>query len=115
MSQNNIDVLIVGAGPVGLFCANELLRHGLSCRIIDKKSTTSDKSKALGIHIRTLDVLDDGGLIDEFIMYTNGRILGCDPGKTAVAELEYKPEYKLELPRDIYISNFICIWVGCRS
>ena len=67
MSQNNIDVLIVGAGPVGLFCANELIRHGLTCRIIDKKNTISDKSKALGIHIRTLDVLEDCGFIDEFL------------------------------------------------
>ncbi|KTD74748.1 FAD-dependent monooxygenase [Legionella waltersii] len=67
MAQKNIDVLIIGAGPVGLFCANELTRHGLTCRIIDKKSTLSDKSKALGIHIRTLDVLEDCGLIDEVL------------------------------------------------
>lgn len=67
MSENNVDVLIVGAGPVGLFCANEVTRHGLTCRIIDKKSTITNKSKALGIHIRTLDVLEDCGLIDEFL------------------------------------------------
>jgi 2-polyprenyl-6-methoxyphenol hydroxylase-like FAD-dependent oxidoreductase len=65
LSPNNIDVLIVGAGPVGLFCANELLRHGLTCRIIDKKSHLSEQSKALGLHIRTLDVLEDCGLLDK--------------------------------------------------
>ncbi len=68
MSQKNIDVLIVGAGPVGLFCANELNRHGLTCRIIDKKTHISEKSKALGIHIRTLDVLQDSGFIKEILM-----------------------------------------------
>ena len=36
MSESVLDVLVVGAGPVGLFCANELIRHGLRCRIIDK-------------------------------------------------------------------------------
>ncbi len=67
MSATNIDVLVVGAGPVGLFCAHELTRHGLSCRIIDKKSTISDKSKALGIHVRTLTMLEDCGLLPEFL------------------------------------------------
>lgn len=62
-----IDLIIVGAGPVGLFCANEAIRHGLECRIIDKKSALSDKSKALGLHIKTLDILDDCGFIEAII------------------------------------------------
>ena len=68
MSDKLLDVLVVGAGPVGLFCANELTRQGLSCRIIDKKSTLSDKSKALAIHIRTLDLLRDCGFLDEILI-----------------------------------------------
>ncbi|WP_454782143.1 FAD-dependent monooxygenase [Legionella sp. WA2022007384] len=68
MSDELLDVLVVGAGPVGLFCANELTRQGLNCRIIDKKSTLSDKSKALAIHIRTLDLLRDCGFIEEILI-----------------------------------------------
>ncbi|QMT61495.1 FAD-dependent monooxygenase [Legionella sp. PC997] len=68
MSDELLDVLVVGAGPVGLFCANELTRQGLNCRIIDKKLTTSDKSKALAIHIRTLDLLRDCGFIEEILI-----------------------------------------------
>lgn len=69
MQTNHIvDVLVVGAGPVGLFCAHELHRHGLTCRIIDKKGGLSDKSKALGIHIRTLDVMEDCGLLKEILL-----------------------------------------------
>lgn len=67
MPEHNVDVLIVGAGPVGLFCANELMRHGLQCRIIDKKEGLSTHSKALGLHIRTLDLLEDCGLLDEIL------------------------------------------------
>ncbi|KTD08298.1 FAD-dependent monooxygenase [Legionella jamestowniensis] len=67
MMAETLEVLVVGAGPVGLFCANELTRHGLHCRIIDKKTGLSDKSKALALHIRSLDVLDDSGFLDEVL------------------------------------------------
>lgn len=72
MSLQNIDVLIVGAGlvgagPVDLFCANELHRHGLTFRIIDKKAALSTHSKALGIHIQTLEMLEDTKLLDDFL------------------------------------------------
>ena len=33
--MNNIDVLIIGAGPVGLFCAHQLGLIGLKCEIVD--------------------------------------------------------------------------------
>lgn len=61
------DVFIVGAGPSGLFIAAELLRHGLTCRIIDKSPTTTDKSKAIGIQARTLEVLNYIGIAEDCI------------------------------------------------
>lgn len=63
MSQN-IDVLVVGAGPVGLAMAVQLARYGLSCRIIDKSPGVTDKSKALVVHSRTMEVFADMGVID---------------------------------------------------
>jgi 2-polyprenyl-6-methoxyphenol hydroxylase-like FAD-dependent oxidoreductase len=42
-----IDVLVTGAGPVGLAMAAELARYGVSVRIIDKAVQRTDKSKAL--------------------------------------------------------------------
>ncbi|KTD42503.1 FAD-dependent monooxygenase [Legionella quateirensis] len=106
MIQDNIDVLIIGAGPVGLFCANELTRHGLTCRIIDKKSSLSVRSKALGLHIRTLDVLEDCGLLDEVmkqglpiegvVFKSNGTILVS----TSFAGIEANRHYLIDLPQN---------------
>ena len=52
------DVLIAGAGPVGLTMASELTRYGLSVRIIDKNSQRTDKSKALVMWARTMELID---------------------------------------------------------
>jgi 2-polyprenyl-6-methoxyphenol hydroxylase-like FAD-dependent oxidoreductase len=57
----NVPVLIIGAGPVGMTMACELARYGMSVRIIDKAAHRTDKSKALVIWSRTLELLDRGG------------------------------------------------------
>ena len=36
-SNLNVDVLIVGAGPAGLMCANGLARAGVNVRIVDQR------------------------------------------------------------------------------
>ena len=55
------DVLIIGAGPVGLAAAAELARYGLTVRIVDKTAARTDKSKALVVWSRTLELLDRSG------------------------------------------------------
>jgi 2-polyprenyl-6-methoxyphenol hydroxylase-like FAD-dependent oxidoreductase len=60
-------VLVVGAGPVGMTMACELARYGISVRIIDKAAQRTDKSKALVVWSRTLELLDRGGGSAPFI------------------------------------------------
>ncbi len=55
-------VLVVGAGPVGLATAVELARHGVACRVIDQAPAPSDKSKAIAVQPRTLEMLDPSGV-----------------------------------------------------
>src|SRR5215469_2653042 len=43
------DVLIVGAGPVGLALANDLLRRGIRCHIIDRAEHPEQKTNAMAI------------------------------------------------------------------
>src|SRR5919199_5791550 len=65
------DVLIVGAGPVGLFLANECARRGLRWRLVEARATQSAHSKALAIFPRTLEVLDMAGLVGPFLEAAN--------------------------------------------
>ncbi|HBU6430623.1 FAD-dependent monooxygenase [Klebsiella michiganensis] len=50
------EVLIVGAGPVGMAMAILLKQYGISVRIIDKNSGPSISTKAMAIHSRTLEI-----------------------------------------------------------
>lgn len=60
-------ILIAGAGPVGLTLALALRRQGVSVRIIDKNKAATDKSKALVVWPRTLELLDIQGCAPSFI------------------------------------------------
>lgn len=64
---DNPKVLIAGAGPVGLTLANELVRHGVKVRIVDKALAATDKSKALVRWSRTLELFDDAGYAKSFM------------------------------------------------
>jgi 2-polyprenyl-6-methoxyphenol hydroxylase-like FAD-dependent oxidoreductase len=78
-------VLVVGAGPTGLVLAIELLARGIDVRIIDKGDGVALQTRAIGIHARTLEVLDMMGLAERFIergqvlhhfrFYSQGRCL----------------------------------------
>jgi 2-polyprenyl-6-methoxyphenol hydroxylase-like FAD-dependent oxidoreductase len=57
-AAGEVDVLIVGAGPVGLTLANDLARRGVSFRIIDILPEATTHSRAHGLQSRTLEALD---------------------------------------------------------
>lgn len=59
-----LDVLVVGAGPTGLTLAGELLRRGLTVRVIDEAEAPTVQSRAIVVHARTLEILDDIGVAD---------------------------------------------------
>src|SRR5688500_66863 len=61
------EVLVVGAGPVGLVAALFLQQHGVRVEIIDTHQRTTQHSYALAIHPRTLRVLDEAELSDGLI------------------------------------------------
>lgn len=61
-SHTDPDVLVVGAGPVGLLAALFLRRDGVRVEIVDMHQRTTQRSYALALHPRALRILDEAGL-----------------------------------------------------
>jgi 2-polyprenyl-6-methoxyphenol hydroxylase-like FAD-dependent oxidoreductase len=60
-------ILVIGAGPTGLAAALELARLGRPVRIVDKKATRSQHSKAIGVNARTLELLEPSGMAERLL------------------------------------------------
>ncbi|WP_232668218.1 FAD-dependent oxidoreductase [Pseudonocardia sp. TRM90224] len=57
------DVLVAGAGPTGLMAAFELERAGLDVLVLERDIRASGQSKALALQPRSVELLDDRGLL----------------------------------------------------
>ncbi|CAG8679698.1 30034_t:CDS:2 [Gigaspora margarita] len=62
--KKNIDVLICGAGPVGVFLANELADFEINFRIIEKVEKNPEFSKALLIELSSMNSNFSFGLMN---------------------------------------------------
>ena len=105
-SRPDCQVLVVGAGPTGLVLAAELLARGVRTRIIDKGDGVALQTRAIGIHARTLEVLNMMGLAQRFIergqvvrhlsFYSEGRRLAS----LEFARCGSRFGFLLDLPQD---------------
>src|SRR5919202_3277399 len=66
-SKSETDVLVVGAGPTGLVMAAQLAAQGIGCRIIDKTPIRSERSRALVVQARSLELLQKMSIADELV------------------------------------------------
>lgn len=83
------EVLVIGAGPVGLTMAAELARYGVSVRIVDKAAARTDKSKALVLWSRTLELIDRMGCGASFVE-AGLKVRGANiiAGATTIAHID---------------------------
>jgi 2-polyprenyl-6-methoxyphenol hydroxylase-like FAD-dependent oxidoreductase len=105
-SRQDCQVLVVGAGPTGLVLGAELLTRGIRTRIIDKGDGVALQTRAIGIHARTLEVLDMMGLAERFTesghmvrhlrFYSQGRCLAS----LEFARCGSRFGFLLDLPQD---------------
>lgn len=87
------EVLIIGAGPVGLFLANECARRGLRWRLVEARSSQSEHSKALAIFPRTLEIFDMAGVVGPFLEKANRvtSVAVVSHGRT-IANMHFTPK-----------------------
>ncbi|GAA5853834.1 hypothetical protein JCM8547_007467 [Rhodosporidiobolus lusitaniae] len=65
--ESTADVLVVGSGPAGCMLADVLSRYtsrGLTCRVLDKRSTKLDNGQADGLNSRSLEIFESLGFIE---------------------------------------------------
>src|SRR5579859_2484745 len=67
MRESQTEVLVVGAGPIGLWTALLLAEAGIAVTIIDQESHTAARSYACGLHPRTLELLSRLGLAETLL------------------------------------------------
>ncbi|WP_434347954.1 FAD-dependent oxidoreductase [Myxococcus virescens] len=67
MKTSSTDVLIVGAGPVGLSLALALAQQSIQVRIIDKQPSFSGESKAVTLQPRTLELFQMLGVVEPIL------------------------------------------------
>lgn len=65
--MNNTQVLIIGAGPVGMTLACELARRNISFRIIERTATPPNGSRAKALQPRSLEILNDLGIAEDLM------------------------------------------------
>jgi len=63
------DVIIAGGGPTGMMLASELRLHGVRVLVLEKDAEPTPVVRSLGLHARTIEVMDQRGLLDRFLAH----------------------------------------------
>ncbi|HEX5741392.1 MAG TPA: rifampin monooxygenase [Pilimelia sp.] len=64
-----IDVIVAGGGPTGLMLAAELRLHGVRVRVVERDAEPSRHARALGLHVRSIEIMAQRGLLERFLAH----------------------------------------------
>jgi 2-polyprenyl-6-methoxyphenol hydroxylase-like FAD-dependent oxidoreductase len=99
-----LDVIITGGGPTGMMLASELRLHDVRVVVLEREAEPVRLARALGLHVRSIEVMDQRGLLDRFLAYgrqsgVGGHFAGID--KPVPERLDTAHPYLLGIPQTI--------------
>jgi rifampicin monooxygenase len=98
------DVIIVGGGPTGLMLGAELRLHGVSALVLEREAQPTGYVRALGLHARSVEVMDQRGLLERFLAlgtrYPVGGFFAAIP-RPAPEHLDTAHPYTLGIPQTL--------------
>src|ERR1039457_3784194 len=96
-----IDVIVAGGGPTGLMLASELRLHGVLALVLEKDAEPTRIVRSLGLHARSIEVMDQRGLLERFLALGQQYPVGgffAGISKPAPDRLDTADRYDLHIP-----------------
>jgi 2-polyprenyl-6-methoxyphenol hydroxylase-like FAD-dependent oxidoreductase len=97
-----IDVIIAGGGPTGVMLAAELRLHGVRVVVLEKDLEPTKIERSLGLHARSVEVMDQRGLLERFLALGKQYPLGgsfAGISKPSPDRLDTAHPYTLGIPQ----------------
>ncbi|HEX8830225.1 MAG TPA: FAD-dependent monooxygenase, partial [Longimicrobium sp.] len=105
-------VVIAGGGPTGLMLAGELALAGVDVAVVERRTSQElAGSRAGGLHARTLEVLDQRGIVDRFLAEGQvAQVAGYAQVRLDISDFPTRHNYGLGLWQN-HIERILAGWV----
>src|SRR6266567_8742213 len=106
-------VVIAGGGPTGLMLAGELALAKIDVAIVERRASQDlPGSRAGGLHARTIEVLDQRGIVERFLAEgKKAQVAGFAATKFDISDFPTRHPYGLGLWQN-HVERLLAAWVG---
>jgi 2-polyprenyl-6-methoxyphenol hydroxylase-like FAD-dependent oxidoreductase len=97
------DVIVAGGGPTGVMLASELRLRGVRVVVLEKQAGAERHGGGLGLHVRSIEVMDQRGLLERFLAHGRQYPVGGFAGivKPVPDRLDTAHPYVLGIPQEV--------------
>ncbi|HEX5558019.1 MAG TPA: FAD-dependent monooxygenase [Gaiellales bacterium] len=106
-------VVIAGGGPTGMMLAGELALAGVDIAVVERRERQAlEGSRARGLHARTIEVLDQRGIVDRFLAKGQPAQVATFAGtRLDMSDFPSRHPYGLALPQNAF-EEILAGWVA---